>query len=292
MSEENEKLEDDFIDEEEYKKALAALETSKSIRLKENTEKKKQEEAEKKAALKAKRQAELEKKLADSKVQNKFLARCIADPIIPVCIIAAVAIVIGIALYILIPMFSTPAMKYKVSDFRTRYASTEIYQTSLSQFGFAFPEVQYFEGQTSNATGVALTADPNALNQVNSADSSKLNYFGGTVINSATSLGFAVQGSERKSDGKITALRVMVQLDPNVDDNYYNMLLIYFASYFQAFYPNLTSEQAVNMAQDALNNSNSQMFVTNGDYAYRVVIETTGAVPFVALDIVPAASIK
>ncbi len=292
MSEENEKLEDDFIDEEEYKKALAALETSKSIRLKENTEKKKKEEAEKKAALKAKRQAELEKKLADSKVQNKFLARCIADPIIPACIIAAVAIIIGIALYILIPMFSTPAMKYKVSDFRTRYASTEIYQTSLSQFGFAFPEVQYFEGQTSNATGVALTADPNALNQVNSADSSKLNYFGGTVINSATSLGFAVQGSERKSDGKITALRVMVQLDPNVDDNYYNMLLIYFASYFQAFYPNLTSEQAVNMAQEALNNSNNQMFVTNGEYAYRVVIETTGAVPFVALDIVPAASIK
>lgn len=289
MSEENNNNElDDFIDQEEYQKALAALESSKSIRLKENADKKKAEAKAKQEALSKARKAEIEKKVANSKIKNKFVARCVADPVIPIALFVALAAIVGLICYIVAPLVSTPAMKYTVDTFSTQYASTPIYTDSLSQFGFQIPEMQYAQAVESNSS-VALTADPNAMSPVKHVDSNNLLCFAGNVQNTATSFGTAVQGTCRKSDKKITALRVIAEYSNS--EEYYNFLLVYFGSYIQTVYPELTSEQAIDLAQEAIANFQNPSFVVRGDYAYRVSLET-GAVNCFVLDILPQGLVK
>ncbi len=290
MSEENKNNIDDFIDDEEYAKAIAALETSKSIRLKENSDKKKAEAKAKKEAEAKKRKEEAQKRIEKSGIKNPFIAKCVADPIIPTCIIVAILAVVGILCYILIPMFSTPAMKFNLTEFKTRYTSTTIYAQSLAPFSFQIPDMTYTEvNPQPTASSIALTADPNALNPVNAVDSSKLYYFSGLVSNNATSLGIGIQGSCRRSDNKLTAIRTFVEY--SASDDYYNFILIYFASYFQTIYPELTAEQALDLSQAAIADFQSNNFIVNGDYAYRVVMENSGVVYF-ALDIVPAEQVS
>lgn len=288
MSEDNNNELDDFIDQEEYQKALSALESSKSIRLKENADKKKAEAKAKQEALAKERKAEIEKKVANSKFKNKFIARCFADPVIPVAMFVALAAIVGLVCYLVAPLVSTPAMKYTIDTFRTQYSSTPIYNDSLSQFGFQIPEMQYAPAVETNSS-VALTADPNAMSPVKHVDSKNLLCFAGNVPNTATTFGTAVQGTCRKSDKKITALRVIAEYSNT--DEYYSFLLVYFASYLQTVYPDLTSEQAIDLAQEAISNFQNPTFTVRGDYAYRVSLET-GAVNCFVLDILPQSLVK
>ncbi|MCQ2516814.1 MAG: hypothetical protein MJ094_08130 [Saccharofermentans sp.] len=263
-----------LIDQDEYERALAALGKSKGERVKEIVDQKKA----KKAAEKAKKEAEekAQKEAMGISTKPTFIDKCKKDPIIPTCILALVLVLVGAFVYFIVPMLGTQTLGFTLDQFRAQYASTEIYIQNLSSYNFGIPQVAY-----QQMPSVALTA-------AQEGQESKLLYFTASIPNTATSFGTALQGSVTKDDNKVTAMRVVVEYSN--DPNYVNFIKLYLASYFQAIFPDLTTEQASQLANDCITNINSENYTIRNNIAYRLSIVNEG-VPYVAFDVLPASNI-
>ncbi len=274
MSEDKQKLDliEDVEDKEEYERALEALNKSKSARVKKIVDEKKAKKQKEKEALK--------KESAGDAAPKGFVAKCKKDPVIPACILLLIIAVIGFGLYILVPMFSIKTLGVTVEDYRVRYISTNIYNTTLAPYGFTIPEVTYQEEQR-----VALTASGESSN----SNQDKLLFFYAPITNTGTSFATAIQGSVRKTDNKITALRVMAEYSD--DPNYFNFLVLYFGSYLQAFIPGVSDQDIQALVTDAVQNISTGDFTVRQDIAFRVSIVRTDSVNYVAFDIMPSGNL-
>ena len=268
---------DEVTDKDEYERALEALNKSKSARVKKLTDEKKAKKQKEKEALK-------KASSSNDTGNNGFIDKCKKDPVIPVCILLLIIAVVGFGLYILIPMFSVKTLGVTVDEFRDRYSSTGIYNSTLLPYNFAIPEVTYSEGQN-----VALTAQAESNNKNNE----RLLYFSAAIPNTATDFGTAIQGSVSKSNNKITAMRVMATFRTEYlnDSTYMNFIVLYFGSYLQAFEPSISDRDAQPLVYNAINQISSGTFTTRQDIAYRVSIVTADSVNYVAFDIIPAANL-
>lgn len=266
-----------IVDDEDVARVAKMLKASKKDRKKMLNDKKfvpndKNEEIEKENVKNSEDTKDF-KSLPFSKKMKK-------DKVIPITIVTAIILSIAVLLWFILPTVIVSAMPYTIEEFRTKYSKTELYTSALSSFGFGFPEVSYVDEDTTSASDSTTT----------SKKSSMLNYFNGTIINTAFSNGVGVQGSTRKIDGKITALRIIIEASG--DSDFYNAVVILFASYIQAFIPNMTSQEAITASQDAIstlgNDSNS--YTINGDIAYMVSIINQGN-GYIALDFISADNI-
>ncbi|MBR1797083.1 MAG: hypothetical protein IJ757_03595 [Clostridiales bacterium] len=272
MSDNNEEIKDLITDEEEdaeYERALAALNKSKGERVKKITEEKKAKKKEAKA-----------KEEADKPAPSGFIAKCKKDPVIPITIILLVAVVVGILIHIIVPMLSVKSLGVTVDEFRENYSNASIYRATLAPYNFAIPEVTYTDGKT-----LALTAAGEAQNR----EEDKLQYFSAAIPNTATTFSTAIQGSVRKSDNKITAIRVMAQISD--DPNYFNFLVLYFGSYLQALAPDVSDQDIETLVAEALNNVAGADFTVRQDIAFRASLVNGDSVSYVAFDIMPAGNL-
>ncbi len=267
---------EDVTDKDEYERALAVLNKSKSARVKKITDEKKAKKQKEKEALK--------KSSSGDNSGKGFIDKCKKDPVIPVCILLLIIAVVGFGIYILVPLFSVKTLGVTVDELRDRYSSTGIYNSTLLPYNFAIPEVTYSEGQN-----LALTAQAESNNK----NSERLLYFSAAIPNTATDFGTAIQGSVSKSDNKITAMRVMATFRTEYlnDSSYMNFIVLYFGSYLQAFEPSISDRDAQTLVYNAINQISSGQFTTRQDIAYRVSIVTADTVNYVAFDIIPAANL-
>jgi len=272
MAEDNNKIID--IDQEEYERALAALGKSKGERVKEIVDQKKAKKAEEKAKKEAEELAR--KEAMGISTKPTFIDKCKKDPIIPTCIAALVLVLAGAFIYFIVPMFGTKTLGFTLDQFRSQYASTNIYIQNLSNYNFGIPSVSY-----QSAPDIALTA-------AQEGNENKLLYFTASIPNTATSFGTALQGSVTKNGNEVTAMRVVVEYSN--DPNYVNFIKLYVASYLQALFPELTTEEASQLANDCITNINSENYTVRGKIAYRLSL-VNDTVPYVAFDVLPAGNV-
>lgn len=275
MSEDKEKLTIDVTDQEEYERALEVLNKSKGERVKKIV-------AEKKAKKQKQKEETLESS-GKSVKKNSFIEKCKKDPIIPSCILCIVIALGFVVIRFVVPMFSVKTLGMTVDEYRDKYQTTGIYNSTLMPYNFAIPEVSY--QQTSN---VALTAAGEAQNKEND----KYSYFYAAIPNTATNFSTAIQGSVLKSNGQIVALRVMASVDADnySDPNYINFLYMFFGSYLQTFIPDVPDRDVQTLVYNAVQNIGSNEFTVRQDIAYRVSI-ISGDVSYVAFDIMPSANL-
>ena len=270
-------LVEDTEDRDEYERAMAALNKSKGERVKKIVE-------EKKAKKKKQKEAEAN---ASSKAGGKpsFIDRCKKDPVIPACILFLVLACAFVVIKFVVPMFSVASLGVTVDEYRARYEATGIYNSTLLPYNFAIPEVTYQEGQTVSFTGAEAAANEKT---------DRLLYFYAPISNTATDFPTAIQGSVRKTDNEITALRVMAVFRSEYlnDSNYINFLVLYFGSYLQAFTPGVSDHDAQTLVYDAINQMTTGQFVTRQELAYRVSIVSQEGVNFIAFDIIPSSNLE
>lgn len=264
----------DINDQEEYERALAALGKSKGERVKEIVDQKKAN----KAQAKAKKEAELKALMeASGKTKPTFIQKCKMDPVIPTCLVALFLVIVGAFVYFLVPMLGMKTLGFTLDKFRGQYASTTVYLENLSNYNFGIPQVTY-----QSAPNVPLTA-------ASEGRENELLYFTASIPNTATSFGTALQGSVEKSSNEVTAMRVVIEYAN--DPNYVNFIKLYIASYLQALFPELTTEQVSSLADDAITNINSENYTIRENIAYRLSL-VNESVPYVAFDIMPAGNVK
>ncbi|MCH4153099.1 MAG: hypothetical protein LKG26_02250 [Saccharofermentans sp.] len=283
MSENNNNSVDieEIVSDEEYKEALEKLNTPKSERRRKAL-----------AAKKAKEEAKVKLTREDFKALS-FMGKCRRDPVIPVCLILAFIALVGAAIYYILPYAVIGSFGMTIDEFRSRYESTDTYQNLFANYSLAIPEVTYEDAsatettettQASSAQGDGTTTDAAVSNPVNE-NARFLNYFTCYID---SDFGTSIQGSTRKSDGELTALRVYA---PYSGDNT-QFIMYYFASFLETFYPDLTYETASDLASDMFTNfDNKGLFTVRGDYAYRLVFLQSDGISSLAFDIVPKRNI-
>lgn len=185
------------------------------------------------------------------------------DPVIPICLVLAVLVVIGAVCYFTLPGRYKKNLGVTIEELRLRYQQTTEYTTYMSDFGFMVPEVAYSQGGESN-----------------------VDRFEANINNSAVPYLTSIMGSTRSVDGKIVNLRVLASYSDSED--YFNFLMIYYASYLHVFYPDLDEGTIRNMVMTSLSNvgRNAETdFIVNGDYGYRTIYENRDLGTYVVFEI-------
>lgn len=254
----------------EYERALEVLNRSKGERVKKIKEQKKK-----------KKQKEQEH---SSEKGNGFWSKCKKDPIIPAAILILIAAVVFFVIRVIVPMFSVKTLGITIDEYREQYASGSIYNSALMPYNFAIPEVTMTDG-----SNVALTAAAESRSKTEN----RLMYFTAAIPNTSTDFGTGIQGSVRKSDGKITAMRVMAGFRPEYaqDTSYMRFLVLYFGSYLQGFIPDVSDQDIQNLILDAINQMQSGEYIIRQDLAYKISVVNNESVTYIAFDIMPSANV-
>ena len=282
MADNNDIKNDELIEQEEYERALEVLNKSKSARVKKIVEQKKATKEKAREEEEAKADTNKPSKPHKKGFFNVLIDKSKKDPVIPVTIVLIIAAVVFAVCYFVVPALGVKTLGFTVDELRVNYLQGELYLDNLAPYDFSIPEVTYQETMQ-----IALTA-----NAENNKNSDKLQYFSAGINNTGVSFSTAIQGSQKKSDGKITALRVIVEFPDGVDSStYFSFLSLYFGSYIQAVFPDVSAQDASSLAMDALSGISNQSYIIRGDIAYKVSIVNTDTVRFVTLDFLPADNI-
>lgn len=244
----------------EFEKALAAVENSKTVKIKNKEE----------------------------TFFAKFAAKCAQDKIILLCLVAMVLCAIGAIVYFLIPVFYVTSFDMTVDEFRTRYTQTEIYTQALHDHNCQIPEVEYVDASTvpaSSIPSVSASGEAAAAEEAHKHE----RFFSAPINTDAADLAVGIQGRARSVDNKVTAVRVVIEY---IDDpGMFDFLRIFFSSYLMTCNPDLELNEAYALTGDALYQINSDSYLTIGNTAFRASLVEVNGVNCVAFDIVPSDSI-
>jgi|GEM_PF-1109522 len=275
--------EEEKKEREEYEAALEKLGKSKGERIKEITDEKKA----KKQEARLKKEKELAEQIDADAAQGKkesFFSKCKRDPVIPASILLIILAAVLVTFYYVLPQVTVKSLGLTIDQLRSQYASTTIYTETLANFSFGIPSVTYTEA-TDSSSSSWITASTDS----SSSSDSRLSYFSASIPNTATSFGTAIQGSVRNTDNEITALRVMAEYSS--EDEYYDFLVLYIASYLEALFPELSDTDAAQLAIDAIANVSSDDYIVKDDIAYKVSIVKDDTVSYIAFDVMPAGNL-
>jgi hypothetical protein len=259
---------EELFNDEEFKKALETVESSKSV---------------------SKKEGKIE---SSESFLNKFKLKMKKDPVIGICLAAIVLCIVGAVLYFVLPAYYVKSFDMTVDEFREKYTQTSLYSQGLDQFNFAIPPVEYVEKEPES-TGIALTADPSLSNpnaNSNNEPESHERYFSAAINTSATQLATGIEGRCRSVDNKVTAVRVLVQYEPS--EEFYTFLRVFYATYLQTFNPELTDNEAVTLAADMLYVVDNGEYMRVGDIAFRSYTCTEFGVTCIAMEIVPVEAVS
>ena len=216
-----------------------------------------------------------------------FIDKCKKDPIIPASFILAFLAIVGAAIYFVLP-YRTPAMKITLEEFKESYESTEMYNNLFINFGLDISPVTYIDTANVSTEGFAGYYPDDNFGELNMTEfESDRDYFQVTLNSDIITL---MQGSSRKSDGKLTSLRFITKYggDPT-------WMSYYYASVLEALYTDLDPTSAVNVIATILQefDINTQgKYTVMGDYAFRLMYLPANGGNYFAFDVVPASSVK
>ena len=115
---------DPIVSDEEYKRALEALSSPRSKRVKKIKDSKKKDVPE--------------------EVPTTFFGKIRRDPVILVCLILAVMFLFGAIIYFILPYARNHSLGMTYDEFYQEYTNTDIYVNLLSKIGTTMDQPEYF----------------------------------------------------------------------------------------------------------------------------------------------------
>ena len=192
-------------------------------------------------------------------VNLPFIEKCKKDPVIPVSLLLAFVMIIVAVVYFLLPAAKAPTMDMTLEEFENGFnqCDTTMYFFE-SGFDISIKKIEYID----------RSANPGILGETETLfySSSYVDHFTGhaSVLYDA-----GLEGATRKTDGKLTHIRVYIAYDEGSSDEWVRVWM-FFASTLQALYPDLTEFDAKAIALNAMSDyAGEGMYIKMGDIAFR-----------------------
>lgn len=228
--------EEEIFNDEEYQKALDALNSSKSSRLKD-----------------AKKKKAAAKKAVEGEPKKK-------DPIVIACCIGIAVVIIGAILYFVLPSVLNQGsnLGFKTNEIQLKYEASSIYSGSFGAYSMKIPEVTYSEV-------------PDNVEEV-SYDYKYFNALVDTTQIPGTAVALAIEGREL-NNGMVKQLNAVARIDPNnITDDDFSLITLYYACMLQTLNPELTDNDAVLLVTEAMGTMQDPGYYVYNNVAYRIVM--------------------
>lgn len=215
-------------------------------------------------------------------VNLPFIEKCKKDPVIPVALLLAFIMIVVAVIYFLLPGVKAPTMDLTLEEFENGFnqCDTTMYFFE-SGFDISIKKIEYID----------RSAAPGILGETEtlSYSSTYVDHFTGhaSVLYDA-----GLEGATRKTDGKLTHIRVYIAYDEDNQDDVIRVWM-FFAASLQALYPDLSEFDAKYLALSEMSNyAGDGMYIKRGDIAFRWIPVKPGVggheSAYIVIEAVPA----
>lgn len=206
-----------------------------------------------------------------------FTEKCKRDPIIPVSLLLALVAILIAGIYFILPNTLYPSMGMTPDAFKKSFNSSEIANYLVSSENYiGFSDIPY----------VDPTVTPDILGDkaVVKGSLGYVDFFAGEAPMYSYS---GIQGAARKNDGKLAYVRIYTLYDEDP-------VSMYLANTLQTLYPELSIQEAINLALKIMHNyeAGSTKYDVRGNYAIRLVPVSKDDIPYIVIDVVPKAALR
>ena len=197
-----------------------------------------------------------------------FIDKCIKNPVIPVTGIAAIAVLVFGIIYFGSIIFPVDSLGFTYEDLQSNYIGTATYQNLFIGFDCALPDITYSKDTTSKYKN-------------------KLNFFAARIDNTFSETGIAVQGSTRKTDDEIVALRFLFEIPENESDLNSDKVFYFYEMVLGSVFPETPTNELDQLLSEA---ASTQEFKTKDNVAYRFTKQSIDGHGFYVMDFAPASN--
>ena len=232
-----------MIGEEELKRAEELLGTSKSKRKKLQSSGKSSSSGKSGGAV------------------GRFISDISKKPVSMISLLAAVLVLVFGIIYFSPIMFPLDSLGMSYQDLQKNCRNTELYKTVFSSFNCELPKITY-------------------ASESDSKYKKQLNFFSAPISNNFSSALIGIQGSTRKTDDELVALRFLYS-----DDGESEKLFYFYCMVTKAVLPELSDYEAEEFISQLASDSN---FIIKNDIACRMTKQTMSDKTYYVLDFAPA----
>ncbi len=244
-----------------------------------------EEEAEAEESAEAEETEESEE-VEESEDSGKSEPKAKKDRVPYVMIALIYAIILGMALYFILPAVFAPSFGYTLDEYNTRLQNSDIsnrmkasYTTIVPQFKIvdknSIKEIWSIKGEIAPEEQAKLDA--------------RFKPFVKTLAATEELENILVEANTRVSDGKLTRLCMYC----TYDDSHMSMMMVHFGALLGNFFPGMTFADAVSLIMNSAMVANTDgLYTVKGDIAYRLCADNVGGKTYIKIEVLPAKALK
>ena len=205
---------------------------------------------------------------------------------IPAIMVALIyAVIIGVALYFILPSVFAPSFGYTLDEYNTRLESSEISKKMMSQYTTVVPAFKLVDKNSIKEIW--------SIKEVDAEEQKKLDArfkpFVKTYAATEELENILVEANTRINDGKLTRLCMYC----TYDDSHMTMMMVHFGALLGNFFPDMTFNEAVSLIMNSAMEANKEgLYTVKGDIAFKLAADNVGGKLYIKIEVLPAKALK
>ena len=205
---------------------------------------------------------------------------------IPVIMIALIyAVIIGVALYFILPSVFAPSFGYTLDEYNARLEQSEISAKLKSSYTTVVPAFKLVDKNSIKEIWSIKEVDAEEQKRLDA----RFKPFVKTYAATEELENILVEANTRINDGKLTRLCMYC----TYDDSHMTMMMVHFGALPGNFFPDMTFNDAVSLIMNSAMEANKEgLYTVKDDIAYRLSADNVGGKLYIKIEVLPAKALK
>ena len=196
------------------------------------------------------------------------------------------AVIIGVALYYILPSVFAPSFGYTLDEYNARLETSEISKRMMTQYTTVVPAFKLVDKNSIKEIW-------SIKGEIDAEEQKKLDArfmpFVKTYAATEELENILVEANTRINDGKLTRLCMYC----TYDDKHMTMMMVHFGALLGNFFPDMTFNDAVSLIMNSAMEANKEgLYTVKGDIAYKLAADNVGGKLYIKIEVLPAKALK
>ena len=206
---------------------------------------------------------------------------------VPAIMVALIyAVIIGVALYFILPSVFAPSFGYTLDEYNTRLETSEISKKMMSQYTTVVPAFKLVDRNSIKEIW-------SIKGEVDAEEQKKLDArfkpFVKTYAATEELENILVEANTRINDGKLTRLCMYC----TYDDSHMTMMMVHFGALLGNFFPGMSFNDAVSLIMNSAMEANKEgLYTVKDDIAFKLAADNVGGKLYIKIEVLPAKALK
>ena len=206
---------------------------------------------------------------------------------VPAIMVALIyAVIIGVALYFILPSVFAPSFGYTLDEYNTRLDQSEISNKLKASYTTVVPAFKLVDKNSIKEIW-------SIKGEVDAEEQKKLDArfkpFVKTYAATEELENILVEANTRINDGKLTRLCMYC----TYDDSHMTMMMVHFGALLGNFFPGMSFNDAVSLIMNSAMEANKEgLYTVKDDIAFKLAADNVGGKLYIKIEVLPAKALK